>query len=118
MSYITTHSDDWFFGAFSSMSNNEFATELCALNDSLDLYLSGDDVLANSFVREYLDEVFDIAKDALVAKFIQSQGINTSMDKVKILQKEINHRTYVENEAVRLISQCRFQEAMTLLETI
>ncbi len=37
---------------------------------------------------------------------------------IKRLQEEVNRRHQVEDEAVRLISECKFEEAMRLLETI
>lgn len=41
-----------------------------------------------------------------------------TIEEVKKLQAEMDHRHQVENEAVRLISECRFEEAISLLATI
>lgn len=40
------------------------------------------------------------------------------LEEIKNLQNEIDHRTEVENEAIRLISECQFEKAMELLDTI
>lgn len=40
------------------------------------------------------------------------------IEEVKRLQVEMDHRQQIENEAVRLISECRFEEAIKILETI
>lgn len=46
----------------------------------------------------------------------------STMDKktesVKALQAELDHRTEVENQAIQLISECRFQEADDLLRSL
>lgn len=41
-----------------------------------------------------------------------------TIEEVKRLQVEMDHRHQVENEAVKLISECRFEEAVKILETI
>ena len=38
-------------------------------------------------------------------------------DEVKQLQEELDQRTYIENKAIDLISQCKFQEAIDILES-
>ena len=40
------------------------------------------------------------------------------LEEIKRLQAEMDHRQQVEDEAVRLISECRFEEAIKILETI
>lgn len=40
------------------------------------------------------------------------------IEEIKRLQAEVNRRHQVEDEAVRLISECRFEEAIKILETI
>ncbi len=40
------------------------------------------------------------------------------IEEIKRLQAEMDHRQQVEDEAVRLISECRFEEAIKILETI
>ena len=40
------------------------------------------------------------------------------IEEIEQLQAEIDHRHQVEDEAVRLISECRFEEAVKILETI
>lgn len=44
--------------------------------------------------------------------------IDAKIAEIKKLQEEIDHRTKVEQEAEKLISQCRFQKAMELLATL
>ena len=68
--YITTSTKEWVFDLFLKMPDDEFALEMDALNSALRLYLSGIDVLVDSFVQEYLDDVSEIARDALVARFL------------------------------------------------
>lgn len=41
-----------------------------------------------------------------------------TIEEVKRLQAEMDHRHQVEDEAVRLISECRFEEAIKILATI
>ncbi len=41
-----------------------------------------------------------------------------TIEEVKRLQAEMDHRHQVEDEAIRLISECRFEEAMAILNTI
>ncbi|MBD5089247.1 MAG: hypothetical protein HDT30_10655 [Clostridiales bacterium] len=43
---------------------------------------------------------------------------NESLEENKKLQAEINHRTEVENEAIKLISEGQYEKAMEFLETI
>lgn len=43
---------------------------------------------------------------------------NERLEEVKNIQNELDRRTEIENEAIRLISECRFDEAMELLKTI
>ncbi len=40
------------------------------------------------------------------------------IEEIEQLQAEIDHRHQVEDEAVRLISECRFEEAVKILKTI
>ena len=40
------------------------------------------------------------------------------LEEVKKLQEELDYRTRIENEAIELISQCKFEEAQELLKTI
>ena len=42
---------------------------------------------------------------------------NTILE-VRKMQKEIDHRTEIEKEAIELISECKFKEAIELLATI
>ena len=39
------------------------------------------------------------------------------IDEVKRLQSELDRRTNIENKAIDLISQCRFEEAIEILES-
>ncbi len=42
----------------------------------------------------------------------------SKMEKVKQLQKELNRRTQVEEQAMDLISECKFEEANELLDSL
>ena len=68
--YITTDTTEWITEVFSKMTPFEFAYELLALRSALNLYLKGNGDLVDSFVREYLDSVYDIAKDVLVGRYL------------------------------------------------
>ena len=43
---------------------------------------------------------------------------NESLDEIKKLQAEIDHRTEVENRAAKLISEGQYEKAIVLLKTI
>ena len=43
---------------------------------------------------------------------------NNKILEIKHLQEEIDHRTKIENEAIKLIEECKFDEAIELLATI
>ena len=40
------------------------------------------------------------------------------VQEVRALQAELDHRTEVEDQAMELITECRFTEAMELLDTL
>lgn len=40
------------------------------------------------------------------------------IEQIEQIQKEIDRRTAVENQAIQLISECQFEKAMELLNTI
>lgn len=44
--------------------------------------------------------------------------IDKKVESVKALQAELDHRTEVENQAIQLISEGRFQEGDDLLNTL
>lgn len=44
--------------------------------------------------------------------------MDKKVESVKALQVELDHRTKVENQVIQLISECRFQEADDLLNTL
>lgn len=44
--------------------------------------------------------------------------LNDKLEEIKKLQVEIHYRTAAEDEAIRLISDCRFEKAMELLDAI
>lgn len=44
--------------------------------------------------------------------------IDRKIEEIKKIQEEIDHRTQVEKEAEALICQCRFEEAIALLDTL
>lgn len=49
------------------------------------------------------------------------KAVNTTgrlVKEISAMQAELDRRTIIENEAILLISKCRFLEAMELLETI
>lgn len=70
--YITTDTEDWVYKVFCKMSDSEFATELNALKSARSNYLHGGDGLVNSIVFEYLDNVYEIARDSLCTRFLDS----------------------------------------------
>ena len=74
--YISTDTRSWVYGVFCKMSDDEFVTELRALESSRTNYLRGSDGLHNSFVLEYLDSVYEIARDFLVDRcIVQSPAV-------------------------------------------
>lgn len=44
--------------------------------------------------------------------------IDRKIEEIRRMQEELDHRTQVEEEAVRLISEYRFEEAIALLDTL
>lgn len=66
--YITTDSKDWVFSTFLHMPKEEFSKELETLVSARNIYQHNR--MVNSFVFEYLDSVYDIARDVLVCKCI------------------------------------------------
>lgn len=44
--------------------------------------------------------------------------IDRKIEEIKKMQEELDHRTQVEQEAEALICQCRFEEAIALLDTL
>lgn len=44
--------------------------------------------------------------------------VDKKIKEIKVMQKELDRRTEVEKEAEKLIAQCRFEEAITLLNTL
>lgn len=44
--------------------------------------------------------------------------IDKKIAEIKQLQAELDHRTKIEQEAEKLICQCRFEEAIALLATL
>lgn len=73
MDYVTTTTREWAFETFCNMTELEFAEELTALKAVRDEYLKGSEILVDSFIREYLDDMYDIARDALVYRFMLSR---------------------------------------------
>lgn len=39
-------------------------------------------------------------------------------EEIKVMQKELDRRTEVEKEAEKLITECKFEEAIKLLKTL
>lgn len=68
--YITTVTEEWLSNMFLNMTDLEFFNELSAMRNARDSYLCGDGDPINSFVFEFIDNVYDIARDSLVARFI------------------------------------------------
>ena len=65
--YISTDTRSWVYGVFCKMSDDE---------SSRTNYLRGSDGLHNSFVLEYLDSVYEIARDFLVDRcIVQSPAV-------------------------------------------
>lgn len=48
----------------------------------------------------------------------KSEYSSQRMAEIKAIQAELDHRTAVENEAIRLMSELRYAEAEELLKTI
>lgn len=44
--------------------------------------------------------------------------IDRKIEEIRNMQEELDRRTQVEEEAVRLMAECRFEEAIALLDTI
>ena len=57
------------------MPERDFANELAALKSARALYLKGNDELVYSPVFEYLDDVWEVIRDSLVTRFLNSQGL-------------------------------------------
>ncbi len=73
--YITSYADSWLYRIYCAMSDRDFANELVALKSARALYLKGNDDLAYSPVFEYLDDVWEVVRDSLVTRFLNSQGL-------------------------------------------
>ena len=66
--YISTDTRSWVYGVFCKMSDDEFVTELRALESSRTNYLRGSDGLH--------DSVYEIARDFLVDRcIVQSPAV-------------------------------------------
>lgn len=46
------------------------------------------------------------------------KSIDKKVQEIRALQAELDHRSGTEGQASRLISECRFKEAMELLDTL
>lgn len=46
------------------------------------------------------------------------RNLDQKVEEIKALQAELDHRTSVEEEALELIGQCRFEEAKKLLDAL
>lgn len=46
------------------------------------------------------------------------KNLDKKIEEIKALQTELDHRTSVEKEALKLIGQCRFEEAKKLLDAL
>lgn len=73
-------------------------------------------------IQKYVEEIH--AYEAVVYPTFEFWGgmpmkkIDAKIAEIKKLQEEIDRRTKVEQEAEKLISQCRFEKAMELLATL
>lgn len=72
--YITTVTEEWLSDVFLNMTDLELFNELSAMRNARDFYLCGDGDPINSFVFEFIDNVYDIARDSLVTRFIHSHA--------------------------------------------
>ena len=88
--YITTDTKGWIYRTFCAMSDNELAIHLKAIDTALDLFMTDEGGLINSFVREYLDDLLMIAKDALVTRFVNDSSHDDSGAKLKAMQEELD----------------------------
>lgn len=84
MSHIPEKERDWIFSVFYNMPDDELAKELRTVKSALGLYLGEDFDIYNSFVCEYLEELFEIERDALVLRFIHNYLPFDSEDSVKV----------------------------------
>lgn len=62
---ISTDTKEWAYSVFSRMSDKEFSKELMIIVLARKLYL--DNALVDSFVFTYIDDVYEIMRDILVA---------------------------------------------------
>lgn len=46
------------------------------------------------------------------------KSIDKKVQEIRALQAELDHRSETEGQASRLIAECRFKEAMELLNTL
>ena len=74
--YISTDTRQFAFSVFCKMSEKDLVKELTALKSTIDGYGVNGEVLIDSFVFEYLNNVFDIAKDALVYRFVRDVSVS------------------------------------------
>lgn len=76
--------------------------------------------------------LWEEVRDLQVALVLQTKKLNEATDiiinfeslqddmseEIVRLQENLDYRTKIENEAIDLISQCKFEEAQELLKTI
>lgn len=76
--------------------------------------------------------LWEEVRDLQVALVLQTKKVNEATDiitnfeslqddmseEIVRLQENLDYRTKIENEAIELISQCKFEEAQELLKTI
>lgn len=72
--YITTVTGEWLSDVFLKMTDSELSSELSAMRNARDFYLCGHGDPINSFVFEFIDNVYDIARDILVLRFIHAHA--------------------------------------------
>lgn len=51
-------------------------------------------------------------------EIFNKKGLDMKIEEIKTMQDELNHRTSVENKASELITNCEFEKAIELLNTI
>lgn len=80
MVYSATDTEkEWMFSIFAQMPKDVFIEELSALRSAYDLYFIGSTKLVDSFVLEYISDVYEIIRDVLVCRCLDSDNEELSV---------------------------------------
>lgn len=69
-------------------------------------------------LREAPEYVAELIEYKIKKENDEMNKIDKMILEVKELQDLLNHRTKIENQAIKLIEECKFEEAIELLATI